>query len=75
MSCIAGNHKPVVLVLTSYYSVVWNVKPARRARIKAVVVGSPAPQEVIGAAGDVPVYYYCPDSSSYFFDKKGPQRD
>jgi predicted esterase len=62
--------KPVVLVLTSYMEAVWNVRRVPGARIRAVVVGSGMPQEVEGIPADVPVYYFCPDGSSYYFDRR-----
>jgi RNA polymerase sigma factor (sigma-70 family) len=66
---VRATAKPVVLVLTSYMEAVWNIKCAEGTRIKAVVVGSPMPQEVEGLPADVPVSYFCPDGSSYYFDR------
>jgi RNA polymerase sigma factor (sigma-70 family) len=72
---VRSTAKPVLLVLTSYMQAVWNVKRADGARIKAVIVGSPMPQEVEGIPAGVPVSYFCPDGSSYYFDRRRPQQD
>src|SRR5262249_39179872 len=37
--------KPIVLALTSYYSVLWSVKIAKGARVKAVIIGGYYEQE------------------------------
>jgi predicted esterase len=67
---VRATAKPVVLVLTSYMEAVWNVKRAEGARIKAVLVGGFMPQEVEGVPAGVPVFYYCPDGPSYYFDQR-----
>jgi predicted esterase len=61
--------RPVVLVLTSYMEVLWNVKLAAGARLKAVVVGGYYEQEVEGVPVDVPVVYraYAPSNKSDYF--------
>jgi predicted esterase len=71
---VRSTAKPIVLVLTSSAEAVWNVKPAKGARIKAVLVGGDSPQEVEGIPADVPVQYFCPDAS-FFFGRKGSRRD
>ena len=65
---VRSTRNPAVLVLTSYHSAVWNVNCDRGARIKAVIVGGYSAQEVTGLSADVPVYYCCPDPSSYFLE-------
>ncbi len=47
--------KPVVLVLTSYYSVDWHIKLADGARIKRAIVSGYFEQEAHGLPADVPV--------------------
>ena len=47
--------KPVVLVLTSYYSVDWHIKLAEGARIKRAIVSGYFEQEVQGLPADVPI--------------------
>ncbi|HEY1379795.1 MAG TPA: hypothetical protein VGF55_23535, partial [Gemmataceae bacterium] len=49
--------KPVVLVLTSYFSVLWKVKVAEGAKLRAVVVGGWFEQELEGVPVGVPVVY------------------
>jgi RNA polymerase sigma factor (sigma-70 family) len=66
---VEATAKPVVLVLTSYYQAVWNVKLARGARLQAVVVMSRDLQEVEGVPTDSPVYYCCPNGSEYYFSE------
>ena len=72
---VQATAKPVVLVLTSYYPAVWNIKLAPGARIKAVILGSRSPQEVDGLLANVPVHYFCPEPSSYFFLGSRSQRE
>jgi beta-lactamase regulating signal transducer with metallopeptidase domain/predicted esterase len=67
--------KPVVLVLTSYYPAVWNVKLAPGARIKTVILGSRSPQEVDGLSAKVPVHYFCPEPSSFFEGRASPHEE
>jgi RNA polymerase sigma factor (sigma-70 family) len=66
---VRATAEPVVLVLTAEREAIWNVTRAKGARIKAVIVGSHRPQEVEGLPADVPVCYFSPDGSEYFFDK------
>jgi RNA polymerase sigma factor (sigma-70 family) len=57
---------PVVLVLTSYFSVDWNVKVADGSRLTKVIVSGYNPQEVDGVPPGVPVInrsYFPPDAS------------
>jgi RNA polymerase sigma factor (sigma-70 family) len=49
--------KPVVLVVESYYSVLWRVKVAEGARVKAVIVGGYFEQEFEGIPAGVPIIY------------------
>jgi RNA polymerase sigma factor (sigma-70 family) len=72
---VRSTAKPVLLVLTSYMEAVWNVKTAEGARIKAVIVGSGMPQEIEGLPVEVPVRYFCPDGSSYYFDRRRLRQD
>jgi beta-lactamase regulating signal transducer with metallopeptidase domain/predicted esterase len=72
---VQSTTRPVVLVLTSYSEAVWHFKSAPGTRIKAVIIGSPSPQEVDGVPANVPVYRCCPDATSHFFDRKGPESD
>ena len=59
-----------MLVLTSYHFAIWSIKLAPGARINCVIVGSPFPQEVDGVPPGVPVHYFCPDPTTFFFDRK-----
>lgn len=65
--------KPVLLVLTSSREAIWNVKCAKGARLKAVIVGSGSPQEVEGLLAGVPLYYCCPEASTFYFGGKRPE--
>jgi RNA polymerase sigma factor (sigma-70 family) len=47
--------KPVVLVLTSWYSVVWKLKVADKARVKAVILGGGYEQEIEEVPLNIPV--------------------
>lgn len=68
--------KPVVLVLTSYMEEVWRVKLAQGARIKAVLAAGYFPQEVDGLPDNVPIDFFCPDNSAYYFgDRRNPRGD
>jgi predicted esterase len=49
--------KPIVLVLTSYFSVLWNVKVAEGAQVKAVIIGGWFEQEIEGVPAGVPIVY------------------
>jgi predicted esterase len=49
--------KPVVLALASYGSVLWNVRIARGAQIKAVILGGYMEQEIEGIPTDTPFLY------------------
>jgi RNA polymerase sigma factor (sigma-70 family) len=49
--------RPTVLALTSYFSVLWNVKIAAGARVKAVILGGWFEQELEGVPADIPVVY------------------
>jgi beta-lactamase regulating signal transducer with metallopeptidase domain/predicted esterase len=71
---VRATPRPVVLVLTSNYSAIWNVKLDPQARIKAVILGSPSPQEVDGLSSAVPVHYFCPEPSANSFEDKGSSR-
>jgi RNA polymerase sigma factor (sigma-70 family) len=65
--------KPVVLVLTSYHSVLWNVKIADGARVKAVILGGWFEQELEGVPAGVPIVYRASNPSGrqdYFWGYK-----
>jgi len=47
--------KPVVLVLTSYYSVDWNLKLAHGARVRQIILGGANEQTIEGVPAAVPV--------------------
>jgi beta-lactamase regulating signal transducer with metallopeptidase domain/predicted esterase len=49
--------KPVVLALASYMSVLWNVRIAPGAQVKAVIVGGYYEQEIEGIPANIPVAY------------------
>jgi beta-lactamase regulating signal transducer with metallopeptidase domain/predicted esterase len=49
--------KPIVLALASYGSVLWNVKIAEGARVKAVIIGGYYEQEIEGIPTNIPVVY------------------
>src|SRR6516225_6182005 len=73
--------RPVVLVLTSYYTVDWNVKLADGVRVKQIILGGANEQTIEGVPAGVPVvrcfpkdhtdrarlwfYAYDPKSSEY----------
>src|SRR5205823_6221446 len=47
--------KPIVLVLTSWFSVVWKLKLADKARVKALILGGGYGQEIANVPADIPV--------------------
>jgi RNA polymerase sigma factor (sigma-70 family) len=47
--------KPVVLVLTSYYTVDWHLRLAPRARVSQIILGGANEQTIEGVPGGVPV--------------------
>jgi RNA polymerase sigma factor (sigma-70 family) len=61
--------RPVVLVLSSYDSVLWNLKVADGARVKAVILGGYSEQEIEGLPAGIPVVFrtYYPDNKRDFF--------
>jgi beta-lactamase regulating signal transducer with metallopeptidase domain/predicted esterase len=61
--------KPMVLALASYGSALWNVKIAKDARVKAVIIGGYYEQEVEGIPAGIPVAYqtYVPSLNDHFF--------
>jgi beta-lactamase regulating signal transducer with metallopeptidase domain/predicted esterase len=62
---VRATGKPIVLALTSYGSVLWNVKLARGAQIKAVIVGGYYEQEIEGVPAGVPIAYRAYFPSQY----------
>jgi beta-lactamase regulating signal transducer with metallopeptidase domain/predicted esterase len=65
--------KPIVLALASYGSVLWNLKIAKGARVKAVIIGGYSEQEFEGIPAGIPVVYrtYFPSrNEGYFFGYK-----
>lgn len=62
--------KPVVLVLTSYFSVDWHVKAAAEVRIQKVIVSGYFAQEIKGLPAGVPVV-----NQSYFPDDGSRRKD
>jgi predicted esterase len=70
---VRATPNPVVLALTAYDSVVWNVKVAPGARISAVVASGYFPQEIDGVPAGVPFYRSGPDPSSHFGGRAGPR--
>ncbi len=66
---VRPNAKPIVLVLASYWSVLWNVKIAEGASVNAVVVAGYFEQELQGVPPGVPVAYkaYFPDRNEGYF--------
>jgi RNA polymerase sigma factor (sigma-70 family) len=60
--------RPVVLVLSSYLSAVWNVKIADQARVRLVIVGGSDPHEIDGLPAHVPVLNRCTRRSHFRFD-------
>ena len=63
---VRPTRKPVVLVLTSYFSVDWNVTVTAGARIKKVIVSGYNNQEIHGVPDGIPVEnrsYYPADGS------------
>ena len=58
--------KPVLLVMTSYFPVEWNVKLADGARLAQVIASGYNPQEVVGIPANVPIInrsYYPADGT------------
>jgi RNA polymerase sigma factor (sigma-70 family) len=49
--------KPMVLALSSYLSVLWNVKIAEGARVKAVLISGYSQQEFAGIPSHIPIVY------------------
>jgi predicted esterase len=66
---VQPSDKPIVLALASYGSVLWNVKIARGAQVKAVIIGGYFEQEIEGIPANVPVVYrtYFPSQNRDFF--------
>jgi predicted esterase len=58
-----------VLTLASYSSVLWNVRIADEARVKAVIIGGYSEQEVEGVPARIPIVYrtYSPSRRQDFF--------
>ena len=54
---VRSTTKPVVLSLASYSSVLWNVRIAKDAQVKAVIVGGYYEQEIEGIPANVPIAY------------------
>jgi RNA polymerase sigma factor (sigma-70 family) len=57
--------KPVVLALTSWFSVAWKIKLADKARVKAIIVGGGYEQEIGELPAQVPVVMLPPGRHSY----------
>jgi RNA polymerase sigma factor (sigma-70 family) len=57
--------RPVVLVLSSCLSAVWNLKIAEQARVRLIIVGGFLPQEIDGVPGDIPVVMCCHQRSHF----------
>jgi RNA polymerase sigma factor (sigma-70 family) len=69
---VAPTRRPVVLVLSSSDSAVWDLRVADPARLKLLIVGSSNPQEVDGVPGGIPVVNRCQRRSVFDFkDFKG----
>jgi RNA polymerase sigma factor (sigma-70 family) len=66
---VRSTGKPVVLVLTAYYSVLWNVKVAPGARVKAVIISGYNEQEFEGIPANIPrvCRSYYPSLTEGFF--------
>jgi RNA polymerase sigma factor (sigma-70 family) len=60
--------RPVVLVLSSSQSAVWNLKIADKARLRLVIVGGSEPHEIDGLPVDVPLINRCRRRSHFRFD-------
>ncbi len=54
---VRPTEKPIVLALVSYMEVLWKVKIAPGARVKAVVIGGYCEQEFEGIPADIPIVY------------------
>ncbi len=54
---IRPTDKPIVLALVSYFTVLWKVKIARGAKVKAVIIGGWFEQEFEGIPDDIPLVY------------------
>jgi RNA polymerase sigma factor (sigma-70 family) len=70
--------KPIVLALASYQTALWNVKIAKGAQVKAVVIGGYYEQEVEGIPTDVPLIYrpYFPGQKlGYFYGHEWDKSD
>jgi RNA polymerase sigma factor (sigma-70 family) len=52
---VRPTRRPVVLVLSSYLSAVWNLKVADKARVRLVIVGGFLPQEIDGLPPGIPL--------------------
>ena len=61
--------RPVVLALSSYFSVLWRVKLAKGAQVKAVIIDGYFEQEIEGIPPGIPVAYraYFPDRPRAFY--------
>jgi predicted esterase len=54
---VRSTTKPVVVALASYHSILWNVKIAPGARVKAIIIGGWYEQEFDGIPANVPIVY------------------
>jgi hypothetical protein len=61
--------KRIVLALASYNSVLWNVKIAPGARVKAVIIGGYCEQEFDGIPANIPIACraYLPSQNADYF--------
>lgn len=62
-------NKPIVLVLTSYEPVVWNIKSTQGTKIAGVVLGGYYNQALLGISKNIPVlnYTYTQNNCGHFY--------
>jgi RNA polymerase sigma factor (sigma-70 family) len=65
---VSPTPRPVLLVLSSSQSAVWNLKIADKARVRLVIIGGSDPHEIDGLPGDVPLVNRCRRRSHFRFD-------
>jgi predicted esterase len=66
---VQPTEKPIVLALVSYSTLLWNVKMARGAKVRAVILGGYCEQEFEGIPANIPVVCrtYFPNLNIDFF--------
>lgn len=66
---VNAENKPIILVLTSYEPVVWDIKTTVKTKIAGVILGGYYNQAILGISKNIPVlnYTYTQNSCGYFY--------